>query len=175
MLGLAGLAYPFLVLAGLRFLPPVALLALPVLLVLARLALGRRGPTEAVLGVAALAVLALNWAAPTLAVRAWPVLVSLGLATLFAASFRWGPVMVERIARLAEPDLPEVARPYLRRVTLAWVGFFLLNAAIAGWTVLFGSLEQWALYNGFVSYLLMGAMFGGEWLVRRRVRPKQPA
>ena len=169
-LGLAGLCYPFLVLAGLRFLPTEALLALPVLLLLARLALGRRGPTEWVLGSAALVVVGLNWVSPALAVRAWPVLVSLGLAGLFAASFRWPPVMVERIARLAEPDLPEAARPYLRRVTLAWVGFFLLNASIAGWTVLAGSLEQWALYNGFISYLLVGLMFGGEMLVRRRVR-----
>lgn len=30
--------------------------------------------------------------------------------------------------------------------------------------------EAWALYNGFISYLLMGLMFAGEWLIRRRVR-----
>ncbi len=174
-LGLAGVAYPFIVLAGLRFLPPGALLVVPVLLLLARLALGRRGPTEAVLAVAALAVLALHRADPELAVRAWPVLVSLGMAALFAASFRWGPVMVERIATAAEGPLPDAARPYLRRVTAVWVGFFLCNAAVAGWTVRYGSLEQWAFYNGFLSYLLVGALLGGEMLVRRVVRPKQAA
>ena len=170
-LGLAGLAYPFLVLAGLRHLPAGALLLLPVLLLAARLALGRRGPTEIVLAGAALAVLALHWLAPALALRAWPVLVSLGMAALFAASLAWPPVMVERIARLADPGLPAAARPYLRRVTQAWVVFLLGNAAIAGWTVLYGSLEQWAFYNGFLSYLLMAGMFAGEWLLR----PKYPA
>ena len=175
VVGLAGLGYPFIVLAGLRFLPPWALLAVPLLLLAARLALGQRGPTEAVLAVAALAVLALDWFNPALAVRAWPVLVSLGMAALFAASFRWGPVMIERIAAAAEGPMPEVARPYLRRVTAVWVCFFVLNAAIAGWTVLFGTLEQWALYNGLVSYCLVGALMLGEVMVRRLVRPKQAA
>jgi uncharacterized membrane protein len=175
LLGLAGLAYPFIVLAGLRFLPPWALCAVPLLLLLTRLTLGRRGPTEAVLGVAALVVLVLIEVDPVLAVRAWPVLVSLGMAALFAASFRWGPVMVERIAEAAEGPMPPAARPYLRRVTAVWTVFFVLNAAVAGWTVLCGTLEHWALYNGFVSYLLIGTLFAGEMVVRRLVRPKQAA
>jgi uncharacterized membrane protein len=174
LLGLAGLAYPFLALAGLRLLPPEALLVLPALLLGVRLALGRRGPAEWVLGGAALAMAGLVAVSPELAVRAWPVLVSLGFAALFAGSFLVPPVMAERFARLAEPELPVSARAYLRRVTAAWIVFFLANAAIAAWTVLWGSLEQWALYNGFISYLLVGAMFAGEYLVRRRVRGSAP-
>lgn len=169
-IGAAGLAYPFLVLGGLRLLPPAAMLALPALLLLVRLALGRRGPTEAVLAGAAAAMGALALADAGLALRAWPVLVSLGFAALFAASFRWPPVMAERFARLAEPGLPDEARPYLRRVTAAWILFFLANAGVAAWTVAFGTLEQWAFYNGFLSYLLVGAMFAGEYAVRRLVR-----
>jgi uncharacterized membrane protein len=34
---------------------------------------------------------------------------------------------------------------------------------------MYTSLEVWALYNGLLAYLLMGAMFAGEWLVRRKV------
>ena len=160
-----------LVLGGLRFLPPGALLAVPALLLLARLAIGRRAGGEWVLVGATLAAAFLALLSPEMAVRAWPVLVSLGFALLFAASFVWPPVMVERFARMAEPALPDTARPYLRRVTVAWSVFFLANAAVAGWTVLFGSLEQWTFYNGFLSYLLIGAMFAGEYLVRRLVRP----
>jgi uncharacterized membrane protein len=174
-LGVLGLAYPFMVLAGLRYLPAWALPVLPMLLLAVRLALRRRGPTEAVLAASALAVLALNLVDPALALRSWPVLVSLGMAGLFAASLRWGPPMVERIARLAEPNLPDGARPYLRRLTAVWVGFLLFNATIAGWTVLYGSMEQWTLYNGFISYLLLGGLFAGEMLVRRFLRHKQPA
>jgi uncharacterized membrane protein len=30
--------------------------------------------------------------------------------------------------------------------------------------------EAWVIYNGFVSYLLIGCMFAGEWLIRCRVK-----
>jgi uncharacterized membrane protein len=33
-------------------------------------------------------------------------------------------------------------------------------------------MEVWTIYNGFIAYLLMGALFGGEFLVRRVVRRK---
>ncbi len=175
IVGLAGLSYPFLVLLGLHFLPHWMLLLVPVLLLAARMALGRRGPAEAVLGLAALVVLTLDLFNPELAVRVWPVVVSLGLAILFGASFRWGPVMVERIAEAAEGPMPAVARPYLRRVTAVWVCFFVVNGAIAAWTVWFGTLEQWALYNGLISYILVGSLMLGEMLLRRMVRPKHAA
>ena len=44
------------------------------------------------------------------------------------------------------------------------------NGSIAAWSALFASREVWAIYNGGVAYLLMGALFAGEWLFRRHVR-----
>ena len=35
---------------------------------------------------------------------------------------------------------------------------------------LWAPLSWWALYTGLISYLLMGLLFAGEWLVRQRVR-----
>jgi uncharacterized membrane protein len=166
-----GLLYPFLVLIGLRYLPPIALAALLAALIGTRWLLGRRGPTELILVAAATLVVALQAIAPKTAVQLYPVLVSLGFAALFASTFWHPPVMVERFARLHRPNLPETARPYLRGWTMAWVGFFLLNAAIAAWTVAFGTVEQWTLYNGLISYVMIGAMFAGELATRRVVRP----
>jgi uncharacterized membrane protein len=37
-------------------------------------------------------------------------------------------------------------------------------------TALLASAAAWALYNGLLSYVAMGVLTGGEWLVRRRVR-----
>ena len=74
-----------------------------------------------------------------------------------------------RIARLSQADLPPSGVIYTRHVTQAWCGFFVVNAAVAIVTV-FASREAWLLYNGFLAYLLMGALFAGEWLVRLRVR-----
>ncbi len=76
------------------------------------------------------------------------------------------------IARITEPDLDEKGVRYTRKVTIVWIGFFIFNAAIASWTVAYGTLEQWTLYNGLISYCLIGLLLGGEYLVRRKVRVK---
>ena len=77
--------------------------------------------------------------------------------------------MVERLARLTTPDLPEQGVRYTRKVTLVWCLFFIANGACSGWTIWQGDLALWSLYNGLISYLLMGALMGGEWLIRQRV------
>jgi len=60
-------------------------------------------------------------------------------------------------------------------VTIVWCVFLLLNGLVALWTALYASLELWTAYNGFVAYLLMGALFGGELLVRKFVRAREAA
>lgn len=45
-----------------------------------------------------------------------------------------------------------------------------MNGAIALATALWGSFEQWSLYNGLISYLLTGALLGGEYIVRLRTQ-----
>jgi uncharacterized membrane protein len=52
--------------------------------------------------------------------------------------------------------------------------FFSLNGAIAAWTATLQNLEVWALYNGAIAYLLIGAGIVAERLVRRRVRAAAP-
>ena len=105
-----------------------------------------------------------------LGMRAYPVAITLIMLTLFAGSLMHGMPMVERLARLREPDLPPEGVAYTRRVTQAWCIFFVLNGSLSAWTALYASLATWTLYNGFISYCAMGLMFAGEWLCRRRVR-----
>jgi uncharacterized membrane protein len=78
--------------------------------------------------------------------------------------------MVERIARLTEPDLSEEAINYTRNVTVIWVIFFLINGTIATYTTFYTSIEVWTLYNGLIAYLLMGLIFGIEYTVRMVLR-----
>jgi len=59
---------------------------------------------------------------------------------------------------------------YTRRVTWIWCGVFVLNGSLALATALWASNQVWALYNGLLAYVMMGALCGGEWLVRRRVK-----
>lgn len=101
----------------------------------------------------------------------YPAAMNLLMLLLFARSLIYPPSMIERFARLSEPDLAPAAVAYTRRVTQVWCGFFVLNGAIAAATV-FATRELWALFNGVICYLLMGGLFAGEWLVRRRVRAR---
>jgi uncharacterized membrane protein len=99
----------------------------------------------------------------------YPVLVNLMFFLIFAASLRQKQSLIERLARRLEPDLPASGVRYTRRVTQVWCLFFVLNGAIAWWSIGAGE-AVWALYNGCIAYILMGLMFAGEWLIRRRVR-----
>jgi uncharacterized membrane protein len=163
------LSYPFVVLIGMRYVSPPAVVAVLCLLVAARLILGRRSAIDLVLAASVACELLLLRLDPALAVRLYPLVVNLGLACVFAYTLWSPPPMIERFARITHPDLPDAAIPYLRNVTAAWVCFLLLNGAAAAWTIAYGSLEQWAFYNGFIAYFLIGAMLAGELLVRRWV------
>lgn len=107
--------------------------------------------------------------------RFYPVLVNASLLLLFGLSLWRGPPVVERLARLQDPELPAEAITYTRRVTQIWCVFFALNGLIAVYTALFSSLPVWAWYNGGIAYGLMGLLFAGEWLVRRRIMRAQHA
>jgi uncharacterized membrane protein len=107
------------------------------------------------------------------AVLYYPVLVNAALFGIFAGSLANPPTLVERLARLRDPELSPAAIVYTRRVTIAWAVFFVVNGSIALYTALATPLATWAWYNGFIAYLLIGTMFGAELLVRSVVMKKQ--
>lgn len=141
------------------------------------LAAATRLPTLAISRVARWSVLgvmllvaAAVWANALLPLKLYPVLVNLGMLAAFGYSLIAPPSMVERLARLREPDLPEVAVGYTRRVTQVWCVFFVINGGLALATALWASEAIWSLYTGVISYLLMGLLFGIELLLRRRFK-----
>lgn len=101
--------------------------------------------------------------------RLYPAAMSGGMFILFARSLRHPPSVIERIARLHEPDLDAAGVRYTRTVTQVWRVFLAINTLLALVTV-FTSRELWALWNGLGAYLCMGLLFVGEWLWRRWVR-----
>ncbi len=175
----AGVAYPFLVYAGLPYLQARALVLLGLAAVLARLLLVRQVAALAVwtapllAGAACLTVLAVL--DPPWSVLAYPVVMNLAACGAFAVTLRHPPSLVERIARLREPALSPGGVGYTRRVTQVWAGFLAGNAAVAACVAIWGTLAQWTLWNGLVSYLLMGALFAGEMLIRRQVQRRDGA
>jgi uncharacterized membrane protein len=110
------------------------------------------------------------WTHGWFALRLYPVLVNAALLGVFAYSLIYPPSMIERFARMNEPDLPAQAIGYTRRVTQIWCVFFGSNGAIALMTALWASPAIWALYNGLIAYLLMGLLLAGEYVVRRHFK-----
>lgn len=107
-----------------------------------------------------------------LPLQLYPVLISVIMLCLFAYSLIFPPSFIERIARLSESELPLQAVFYTRRVTQVWCVFFVFNGGVALATALWASPAVWSLYNGVISYLLMGLLFAGEYLVRLRFKQK---
>lgn len=100
----------------------------------------------------------------------YPVFVSLLFFTVFSVSLLYPPTVVERLARLEDPDLPPKGVAYTRKVTRVWSVFFLCNAAVSLATVWYGDRWLWSFYNGCVFYVLMGLLMAAEMAVRRKVK-----
>ncbi|VEJ57143.1 COG4648 family protein [Pragia fontium] len=173
---LAVIGYPFAVYFGLSYWGTSVLAPLLVVLFASRLVLARGKIKQLSWLMKAFALLGI-----LLALASWllkqnhwllyyPVVVSLLLLGLFGQSLFRPPSIVERLARLTEPDLPPAGVRYTRRVTQVWCLFFIINGSIALFTCLYDDIELWTLYNGAISYFLMGILMGTEWIIRKRLR-----
>ncbi|AOE63475.1 hypothetical protein LOY64_02465 [Pseudomonas corrugata] len=173
---LAGLLYPFAVYFGMEHFAPWQFGLLLGSLWLARALLVNRGLGKGGAGNLWMAVTAIVFCGllalfdNPLLLRWYPVLISAFMLGMFALSLKYGPPMIERIARLREPQLPAKAVVYTRQVTVAWSVFFLCNGLLAAALTLWAPLSWWMLYTGLISYGLMGLLFAIEWLIRQRVR-----
>ncbi|HEN4997138.1 TPA: hypothetical protein U6I48_002641 [Klebsiella aerogenes] len=169
------LAWPFLIWFGLAHNSLPWLLPLMALLLFLRFRQTRRqaGPLSVVTQVVAVAGMTLCIASYLLKTHQlllfYPVVVSGVMLAVFGGSLWSSMPVVERLARLRDPVLPEQAVRYTRRVTQIWCAFFIGNGGIALVTALYGDMSLWTVWNGMISYLLMGMLMAGEWLVRQRV------
>lgn len=168
---LALFAYPFIIYFGLQAFEPRQIVLMLVLLAVCRLMGGQARDEVFVywlgaLGLAAVCTVVLN---SSLGLLFYPVLMNVAMLVFFAGSLFRPATVIELIARRQEGELSNEAIAYTRKVTVAWCMFFLLNALISSATV-FMNKEVWLLYNGFVSYVLMGTLFVVEYLIRKRVQ-----
>jgi uncharacterized membrane protein len=171
---LAVACYPFLIYVGLRVAEPRTLSVIVGVVLLLRGAWWAARGSPAAPGslawpaLAALPVLLLgvlyNQERALLLV---PSLINAALLVAFGWTLWQGPSMVEVLAR-AQGGAPAEAVSYCRAVTGIWCAFFALNGGIALGLALYASVAHWALYTGFVSYLLIALLFGGEVVYRHR-------
>ena len=171
---LFGAAYPLLVYFGMHIWPPAVFVVLALSLLGIRIwVMGKTKPSPfwaALFGVVLVTMISLLLMHQDMAVKAYPIIMSLMVASVFGLSLIFSPSAIERIARITEPDLPPEGVIYTRRVTMVWLVFLIINAGISLTTAVWGTLAQWTLWNGLLSYICMGTLFAAEFMVRRWVR-----
>jgi len=174
LLVILSISYPILVFYGLQELGMRSLIFLVLFLGALHSFNFYRGDKKSLIWViACLAIAVFSWFNDSsIGLKFYPVIVNLGMLALFSWSLLNPPPIIERLARLTEPELPEHAIRYTRAVTIVWVAFFALNSLVAGSLALFASDKLWALYNGGIAYLIIGLIFAAERLYRNYYRSK---
>lgn len=170
---LAIVAYPFAVYFALGVASPRAIGLATLALLALRLALVSPGRFAAVARV--FAPVAIVFGSASLAAAIWgdvralllaPALFNGAMLAVFAVSLARPQTAIERLARAQVGELPADEVAYCRRVTVVWCGFFAANGALCAGLALFGSREAWAAYTGAIAYVLLGALFAGEYIYR---------
>lgn len=168
---LLSLLYPFIVYWGLQQNSYEWLLIMMAGLLVMRWMSASSSQERYFLGFAILMVaFVIYWLGSKSGIKLYPVIINLSLLVLFASSLLGKMSFVEKLARITEPNFPEKAVIYTRKVTQIWCVFFAVNAALSLITVLVGDDALWFWYNGVLAYVLIGILMAGEWLVRQRVK-----
>ena len=108
---------------------------------------------------------------PEIASLAYPVAINLLMMIWFGQSLRANKVpVVERLARLKEPDIDSRGVYYTRQVTKLWCVVFALTAIISAYTVYLADPDIWLFFNGIVVYVIVGFTFAGEYVFRQWYR-----
>jgi uncharacterized membrane protein len=171
-LGFVFLLYPFIVFIGLKWFEPSILGLVLVCLALTRYCFSRNKvpiPLMKIVGINAILLLSFSaFANSAFLLKLYPVVMSFSFFSVFIYSYIKPPSVITLIAS-KRSKLTENSLVYTRKITLVWCVFFVFNGGIALWTI-FQSDEYWAIYNGVISYVLVGILFACEWLVRRNFK-----
>lgn len=168
--------YPVAVFYGVQYFQPKYMALLLAIVLLYRFATSQNGKglidrkTAIVGALLGLLIVLYSWFYNSVGgLKLYPVLINMTLLVVFFTSLYYPPSIIERLARLRQPDLPQSGIDYTRRVTKIWILFFIVNGTIALYTAIFASMEVWVLYNGLVAYIAMGCLFAGEFVYRKLV------
>ncbi len=118
--------------------------------------------------------------------KLYSVVINLTLLVVFGSTLFLKPNIIFRFATLADKKIigssyENQVKIYCRNVTIVWCCFFILNGTAAVLTSfadkVFGlspemARKVWAVYNGGISYVLMGTLFVVEFIIRKLVDAK---
>ena len=175
-----GILFPFIAYWAVSSRSGIVMAAVLAVLGLSNLAFaGKKGTagTGVLVGVADLVLAAVFLISGNfLAVKLYPLAVTGCFLSVFAMSLAPGRTpIIEKIASytVKESDRDDFFRKYCRGVTVAWCLFFVVNGLVSLATAIWGSDETWTVYNGIISYFLIGMMFTVEYVIRIILRKRR--
>ncbi|GHV96032.1 hypothetical protein AGMMS50293_23520 [Spirochaetia bacterium] len=106
--------------------------------------------------------------------KLYPALADLAYVTIFTTSFFFPPpfafYFIEIFDRTMKDKIPKHQfERYCFKATLVWCCFFVVDGIIAVCTVIWGSDIIWAIYNSGITYVAMGLIFLGEFIVIKMI------
>jgi len=109
----------------------------------------------------------------------YPLLMNVLMFSFFFSTLFIPPNMIFRFATMQDKSIKgsmgeRKVEAYCKNVTLIWCGFFIINGSIAAWTIFSGSDILWSVYNGGISYVLIGLVFTGEFIIRKMTQKNIP-
>lgn len=167
------LAWPFIVWFGVvtQHLYWIIPLLMVVMVIRLRSFLPKRGPMRQLIKTGSIVAILICSLSLLLHQHQWllwyPVAINLLMLSVFGLSLYRGSPIIEQLARLKHSVLSAQAIAYTRSVTQIWCLFFIINGTISATTVLINNMPLWGLWNGAISYIVMGILLAGEWLIRQ--------
>jgi uncharacterized membrane protein len=97
-----------------------------------------------------------------------PILLPAALCMVFARSLRADATpLITRFAAAVRTSMPEELVSYTGRLTMVWTVVLAALTLSALLAALFASAWWWSLLTNFIHYAVLGALFLGEYLLRR--------
>jgi uncharacterized membrane protein len=97
-----------------------------------------------------------------------PIGINLALGWVFGRTLVRGRVpLVARFATVEQGELSTELKTYTRTLTWLWTLLFVAAALLSFALAMSGHRDAWSLFTNFINYLLVGALFLGEFVYRR--------
>lgn len=119
--------------------------------------------------------------------KLYSVVISATFLAIFASTLFLEPNIIFRFATLADKSIKgssfeNQVKKYCKKVTIVWCCFFVLNGTVSAITAFIQNIIPtisdelantiWSVYNGGLSYILMGTLFVVEFIIRKMVDKK---
>lgn len=103
--------------------------------------------------------------------KLYPVVMNFTIFTVFFSSIFTKETIIQKFAKMFDGELSDFAKNYTRKLTYVWAVFLFINFSISLATI-FMPDKIWMIYNGCISYILVGTFFVIEYIIRVILRKK---